>query len=62
MVAQDLRHFYASALIAGGASVKHVQMVLGHVSAVITLRIYAYLWPGKEDRTRSVSDAVLGVP
>jgi integrase len=60
MVTHDMRHFYASALIAGGASVKQVQMVLGHASAVITLRIYAHLWPGEEDRTRSVMDAVLG--
>ncbi|MFF2063824.1 site-specific integrase [Streptomyces sp. NPDC058200] len=50
VVTHDLRHFYASALIAGGASVKQV---LGHASAVITLRIYAHLWPGEEDRTRS---------
>ncbi|MFD6417265.1 site-specific integrase [Streptomyces sp. NPDC060194] len=60
LVTHDLRHFYASALIAGGASVKQVQLVLGHVSAVITLRIYAHLWPGEEDRTRAVMDAVLG--
>ncbi|BCM69419.1 hypothetical protein EASAB2608_04753 [Streptomyces sp. EAS-AB2608] len=60
MVTHDLRHFFASALIAGGASVKQVQIVLGHASAVITLRIYAHLWPGEEDRTRSVMDAVLG--
>lgn len=60
LVTHDLCHFYASALIAGGASVKQVQMVLGHASAVITLRIYAHLWPGEEDRTRSVMDAVLG--
>lgn len=60
MVTHDLRHFYASALIVGGASVNQVQLVLGHASAVITLRIYAHLWPGKEDRTRAVMDAVLG--
>jgi hypothetical protein len=47
-------------VIGGGASVKQVQLVLGHASAVITLRIYAHLWPGEEDRTRSVMDAVLG--
>lgn len=35
-------------------------MVLGHASAVITLRIYAHLSPGEEDRTRAVMDAVLG--
>ncbi len=33
MVTHDLRHFFASALIAGGASVKQVQLVLGHASA-----------------------------
>ncbi len=53
LTTHDLRHFYASALIAGGASVKQVQTVLGHSSAVITLRTYAHLWPGDEDRTRS---------
>jgi hypothetical protein len=36
------------------------QLVLGHASAVITLRIYAHLWPGEEDRTRTAMDAVLG--
>ena len=55
----DLRHFTASALISGGASVKQVQTVLGHSSAAITLRVYSHLWPGDEDRTRSVMDAVL---
>lgn len=25
-----------------------------------TLRIYAHLWPGEEDRTRTAMDAVLG--
>jgi len=59
LTTHGLRHFYASALIAGGASVKQVQAVLGHASAVITLRTYAHLWPGDEDRTRSVSDAAL---
>ncbi len=60
--AHALRHFYASALIAGGASVKQVQMVLGHASAVVTLRTYAHLWPGDDDRTRSIIDAVLSPP
>lgn len=54
-----LRHFTASALISGGASVKQVQTVLGHSSAAITLRVYAHLWPGDDDRTRSVMDEAL---
>ncbi|MBP2584667.1 site-specific recombinase XerD [Streptomyces sp. PvR006] len=53
MVAHDLRHFYASARIAHGASAKQVQLVLEHAAAAITLRIYVHLWPGK-DRTRAV--------
>ena len=54
-----MRHFFASALISGGASVKQVQSVLGHASAVITLKVYSHLWPGDEDRTRVVMDAAL---
>jgi integrase len=57
--AHGLRHFYASALIAGGASVKQVQERLGHSSPVITLEIYSHLWPGDDDRTRDVIDAAL---
>lgn len=57
----DLRHYFASALIAGGASVKQVQTVLGHANAMITLRTYAHLWPGDDNRTRSVMDATLDV-
>lgn len=57
----DLRHFAASALIGGGASVKQVQTVLGHASAVITLQTYAHLWPGDDDRTRDVMDAALSL-
>jgi hypothetical protein len=33
--------------------------VLAHASAAITLRTYAHLWPGDEDRTREVMDSVL---
>lgn len=57
----DLRHYFASLLIAGGASPKQVQAALGHSSAVVTLRVYSHLWPGDEDRTRSIVDASLGI-
>jgi integrase len=55
-----LRHFYASPLIAGGASVKVVQMRLGHASAAITLNTDGHLWPGDDDLTRDVMDAAFG--
>lgn len=59
LTAHDLRHFYASALISGGASVKQVQERLGHATPIITLEVYGHLWPGDDDRTRDVMDAVL---
>ena len=59
LTSHSFRHFAASALISGGASVKQVQAFLGHASAVITLRTYAHLFPGDEDRTRNVLDAAL---
>jgi len=34
-------------------------MFLGHASPTITLRTYAHLFPGDEDRTRDVLDAAL---
>lgn len=54
----DLRHFYASALIAHGASVTQVQARLGHATAQETLNTYAHLWPDEDDRTRTIIDAV----
>lgn len=55
----SLRHFYASALIHAGASVKTVQERLGHESAETTLRVYAHLWPGEDERTRAAVDEAL---
>jgi integrase len=49
----DLRHTYASALIASGCSVKVVQTHLGHKSAAMTLDIYSHLWPQDDDRARA---------
>jgi integrase len=55
----DLRHFYASGLIAAGCDVVTVQRALGHSSATITLNTYAHLWPTAEDRTRLAAAAML---
>jgi integrase len=55
-----LRHYFAMLLIHGGASVKTVQMALGHSSPVITLGTYTHEWPEALDRTRSLVDAALG--
>jgi integrase len=58
----DLRHFYASALIASGCSVVAVQAALGHANATETLNTYSHLWPSDEDRTRAAIEATLNLP
>jgi integrase len=55
----NLRHFYASGLIAAGCDVVTVQRALGHASASVTLSVYSHLWPNAEDRTRSAAAAVM---
>ncbi len=55
----DLRHYYASLLIAAGADVKVVQARLRHASAKTTLDTYAHLWPDTEESTRAAVGAVL---
>lgn len=51
----DLRHFYASGLIASGCDVVTVQRALGHRSATVTLNTYSHFLPDAEDRTRAAS-------
>ncbi|SRR5579875_641548 len=55
------RHFYASALIRYGESVKTVQHLLGHSSPAITLNVYAHLWPDADDRARQAIEAAFGL-
>jgi len=62
----DLRHFYASGLIAAGCDVVTVQRALGHATATTTLNTYSHLWPTAEDRTRKAASGLmrqaLGMP
>lgn len=51
----DLRHFYASGLIASGCDVVAVQRALGHTKSTTTLTTYAHLWPTAEDRVRDAA-------
>jgi integrase len=55
----DLRHYFASLLIASGADVKIVQARLRHASAKTTLDCYGHLWPDRDESTRAAVDAVL---
>ncbi|WIB66748.1 tyrosine-type recombinase/integrase [Curtobacterium sp. MCBD17_035] len=55
----DLRHFYASGLIAAGCDVGTVQRALGHAKATTTLQTYTHLWPTAEDRTRTAAAGIM---
>jgi integrase len=57
----DLRHFYASGLIAAGCDVATVQRALGHAKATTTLQTYTHLWPTAEDRTRAAAAGIMNV-
>lgn len=56
----DLRHFYASGLIAAGCDVVTVQRALGHAKATTTLDTYSHLWPSAEDKTRAATASLVG--
>jgi integrase len=49
----DLRHTFASLLIAGGANITFVSRQLGHTSSQVTLAIYAHLLDRDEQARRS---------
>jgi integrase len=58
----DLRHTFASLLIAGGANITFVSRQLGHTSSQITLGVYAHLLDGDEQarRTREMLQEMIG--
>lgn len=58
----ELRHHYASVLIAGGENPKVVQKRLGHKDVMTTLRTYSHLFAEAEERTRDVLDAAWAEP
>jgi integrase len=51
-----LRHFYASALLDAGESIKALADYLGHADPGFTLRTYTHLMPSSEERTRKAID------
>ncbi|MFD1044654.1 tyrosine-type recombinase/integrase [Kibdelosporangium lantanae] len=58
----DLRHFFASTALAGGASLLEVSRWLGHTSIKITADTYGHLTEAAPDRLRSIIDTALGAP
>lgn len=55
----DLRHYFASLLIASGADIKTVQARMRHALATTTLNTYGHLWPDADESTRSAVGAVI---
>ncbi|MCW2882837.1 MAG: integrase [Sphaerisporangium sp.] len=52
----QLRHYYASVMLAGGVSIKELAEYLGHADPGFTLRVYAHMMPGSHDRARKAID------
>jgi integrase len=55
----DLRHYFASLLIASGLDVKVVQNRLRHASAMTTLNTYGHMWPDADESARAAVAVVL---
>lgn len=57
----DLRHFYASTLIASNLNPKAIQARVGHAPITETMDTYGHLFPDAEDLGRGAIDAVFAV-
>ncbi len=59
----DLRHTFASLLVAQGADIVFVSRQMGHANPSITLSVYAHLFDGARhaDRTRDALEAGFGL-
>jgi hypothetical protein len=56
----QLRHFYASSLLADGVDIRTLAEYLGHSDPGFTLRTYTHRMPSGEDRARRAVDRVFG--
>jgi len=57
----DLRHNYASLMLAAGVHPKIVSEALGHSTVAITLDIYSHVTPGLQEAAAKQLDSVLPV-
>jgi integrase len=53
----DLRHVFASVLIAEGVDIKTVSEQLGHASVAFTIATYGHLMPGRHDKVRAAGSS-----
>jgi len=57
----DLRHSYASLMLAAGVHHKIVSEALGHSTVAITLDIYSHVTPGPQEAAAKQLDSLLPV-
>lgn len=55
----DLRHTYASLLLANGAPMKYVQSQLGHASITMTMDLYTHLLPEVNDKCVNLLNSIV---
>jgi integrase len=55
----QLRHYFASVMLAGGTDIRALAEFLGHEDPGFTLRVYSHLMPASVSRARSAADAAL---
>ncbi len=55
----DLRHYFASLLIASGLDVKVVQARMRHASATTTLNVYGHLFPDSDESSRAAVSVMM---
>jgi integrase len=53
----QLRHYYASVMLADGVNIKELAEYLGHADPGFTLRIYSHMLPDSHERARKAIDA-----
>ena len=56
----DLRHAFASVMLAEGVHPRVVQGIFGHANISLTLDTYSYVVPGLQEDAANRIDAVLG--
>ena len=58
----DLRHTYATLMVAAGAHAKYLQAQMGHASIRITLDLYGHLYPDANRTVLRELDRLIDAP
>lgn len=58
----QLRHYFASVMLASGVSIPELAEVIGHHDPYVTLRVYGHMLPNSHDRIRDAMDALMMKP